>query len=325
MKSIFNHENIKVLRTEITTVCNARCGGCARKGLTSYYHMSQDVWSHIISDINLLNVESIYFNGNYGDFICHPRSLEFISQIKKKSISIRISTNGGIRSNSYWEKLAEILLTFKNHSVTFAIDGVTNDMHSAHRENTDLEKILANARMFISSGGNAIWQFITFQENKDQIERASIMARDYNFKQFYVQNSYASTIKNSFGQVLRSLSTKEYLLACRYNFKNMLLYDDVSNGTVSNCPWTKLKRLQIYADGTIWPCCWLTDSVEQIQQLKKDYPIPTLKENTIKEIIESELYVKFFTELVNDQTSFCGASCPGKYTDIKFMYVPMSP
>lgn len=320
MSITFTYENVKVLRTEITTVCNANCSGCLRKSLDSYFHMSKDLWTSIISDDNLRHVETLYFNGNFGDFICHPESLEFISKIKKKSLNLILSTNGSIRSEDYWINLAKILTEFRDHVVIFAIDGVTQDIHSSHRENTNFDKVFRNAKTFISAGGNAAWQFITFEQNKNQIKDAFTLAKSNNFQNFFLQNSYSPILINSSGKYLNSLSTHEYLsLSKIFGFSKKKISQH-HNGIITNCPWTRLQRLQIYADGTVWPCCWLTDSVESIRKLKENHIIPNLKEHSIEEIISLPLYQDFFTKLIDDNHSFCGKSCPAKYNDVRFIY-----
>lgn len=316
MIKIFNFNNVEILRIEITELCNAKCGGCPRKYLTRYNHMTETIWQKIISEENLAHIKQIYFNGNYGDFTCHPDSFSFLSQIKNKNIDIVIATNGSSRTTEYWKNLAEILCTFKNHLVIFGIDGSTQEIHSMHRVNTNLEKILKNAKEFISNNGNASWQFITFEENIHQIEEAYNLSKEYSFKEFLIMNSYTDIIviddKN-----LKALSTEKYLYFLKkysYSYKNLQL---ITKGVLTACPWTKLSRIQINVDGSIWPCCWTAHNDNPLGLTYKN--IPTLSNYSIKEILDSEFYQKYVTEKIYDQNSFCG-KCPAKFKDIKFVY-----
>jgi MoaA/NifB/PqqE/SkfB family radical SAM enzyme len=311
---VFNFDFIKVLRVEITTVCNAQCGGCPRKFLPEHQHMSKEIWNNLISEENLINIKRIYFNGNYGDFSCHPDSLRFLSQIKNKNIEIIISTNGSTRNITYWKELAEILCQFKNHLVIFALDGATQETHSMHRVNTNFKKILENAKTFISNNGNASWQFITFKENIHEIAEAQSTAIRLKFKEFLVINSYNPTIGH-----LHSLETEDYLFYLtkyRYNFVRLT---SLNNNFDTVCPWTKLSRLQINVDGSVWPCCWTADITSNY--LKVDLEsMPTLEKFSIAEIVNSKFYQEYITDQLYNTNSYCFNSCPAKFKDIKFVY-----
>lgn len=319
--SIFQFENIKILCVEITTVCNAKCGACPRKNLSSYQHMSKDIWLQVISEENLKNIEQIFFNGNYGDFSCHPNSLDFLNEITNKNIDIVISTNGSTHNKEYWSNLALVLKKFRNHKVIFALDGATEETHSSYRENTKFFKILDNVNSFILNGGNASWQFITFKENQHEIETAFNLAKDLKFKEFFLLNSYSSIV-NSQGKTLNPLNSTEYLqYLIKYTFK-LHTVKELSKGYNSNCPWTSLRRIKIDVDGLIWPCCWTSEIFSNILEINLN-KIPTLKDNTLKEIIESEFYQVYMTDKVNDKNSYCNLQCPAKTKDVKFLYKSM--
>jgi MoaA/NifB/PqqE/SkfB family radical SAM enzyme len=316
---IFNFENIKVLRIEITSVCNAKCGGCARRNLSKFQHMDLSTWNNIINLDNLKHIEQLYFNGNYGDFTCHPLSLNFLEEIKNKNIDIIISTNGSVHNESYWTELASVLKKFRNHLVIFAIDGATEETHSLHRENTKFSKIVNNATEFISMGGNASWQFITFEENKHEIVSAYKFAKDLKFNEFYLQNSYSS-ITNSNGKKLHPLDSTQYLeYFLKYKFKKNNISQFPSGG-ISKCPWTKLSRIQINLDGTVWPCCWTAETSSNLLNVDLEN-VPNLNDYSLEEIINLNFYQKTITDIVNSESSYCNLQCPAKNIDLKVIYL----
>ena len=311
---VFNFDLIKVLRVEITTVCNAQCGGCPRKFLSEHQHMRQEIWNSLISEENLINIKRIYFNGNYGDFSCHPDSLRYLSKIKNKNIEIIISTNGSTRNVAYWKELAAILCQFSNHLVIFALDGATHETHSMHRANTNFKKILENAEAFILNGGNASWQFITFKENIHEIAEAHSMAIRSKFKEFLVKNSYSAVIGN-----LHSLETEEYLSYLKKYKYNLVRLASLNNSFDTACPWIKLSRLQINVDGSVWPCCWTADILSNHLNADLD-SIPTLDHFSLEETINSKFFQEYITDQLYDTNSYCSNSCPAKFKDVKFVY-----
>lgn len=276
--------------------------------------MSDQTWQNLVSEDNLVNIKQIYFNGSYGDFACHPNSISFLSQIKNKDIEIVIATNGSTRNLEYWKDLALVLKEFKNHSVIFALDGASQEVHASHRINTNFQRILQNANAFISAGGNASWQFVTFKENIHEIEQAYNLSIEYKFKEFLVINSYEQVIGN-----LHALPTSDYLLYLKkYRYSSINL-TPTGAGTITACPWTKLSRVQVNVDGSIWPCCWTAEI--NLNRLGVDFnTMPTVDKYSIREIIESDYYQKFITDQLYNEESYCYKQCPAKFNDIKFIY-----
>lgn len=317
---IYNFDEIKVLQIEITSICNARCPGCARSNLTNYSYMDILTWNKLITQENLQHIKRLVFNGNYGDFICHPNSLEFLSKIDKKDLEIIINTNAGVRSSDYWQSLADILNKFNNHKVVFAIDGTSEETHTRHRQNTKLSKVLANAKTFIEHGGNASWSFITFKENEHEIVDARNMALEYGFKEFLLVNSYSPLILNSQAQSLKALEPGKYiyyLYKYRYLMTSIDKIEPYNNN--SNCPWSKVRRLQIDSDGIVYPCCWSAIYSSNILDIDYNQAL-SVKNNTLQEILESRFYQEIITNKIQDQTSYCNTKCSAKTIDFKIHY-----
>jgi len=317
---VYKFNEIKVLSIEITSICNAKCPGCARLSLTNYSYMDDITWNKLIIQENLQHIKRLIFNGNYGDFICHPKSLYFLSKIYKRDIEIIINTNAGIRSSAYWKSLAAILQTFENHKVIFAIDGTTEETHSNHRQNTKLSKVLKNATTFISHGGNACWSFITFKENEHQIIHARNMAIEYGFKEFRLVNSYSNLMINSQGKPLQALQPVKYLsYLYKYRHSEIPMNKIEKNTDNYNCPWVEVRRLQIDSDGIVYPCCW--SAIYSSNILNLDYSKAlSIKDYSLQEILKSNFYQKIITDKIQDETSYCNTKCPGKKIDFKIHY-----
>jgi len=260
---------VRQLHIEISSMCNARCPGCPRnfygypvnRGFEETNLTIEKFKSMISSDI-LTQVEQIWFNGNYGDFIMNddgPEIVEYILSINP-SVDINISTNGSARNKSYWTRLGQ-----SGVKVWFCLDGLA-DTHSIYRQDTNFERILTNAKNFQSSGGNAIWQYTIFEHNSHQIDEAKQLSKKLNFTDFVTRpnNRPPSPVYNRKGEKIFTLGnitpsqypdkiTKEYLEGINHNNK----FSNNSKIVEISCESIGLLSAYIGSTGTVSPCCYL--------------------------------------------------------------------
>jgi MoaA/NifB/PqqE/SkfB family radical SAM enzyme len=125
-------------------------------------------------------IEKVLFNGVLGDPCAAPNFLEVceVMRIRAPQAFITISSNGGLRNEAFWTVLAKVLGS--NGRVIFAIDGLEDTNH-IYRVNVNYKKVMENAQAFITAGGNAEWQFITFKHNEHQIEEIQSYAKSLGF------------------------------------------------------------------------------------------------------------------------------------------------
>ena len=131
-------------------------------------------------------IETIHFCGNLGDPLAAKNFDEQIdlvlsfTQIKK----IQIHTNGALRNKKWWQSLVEKTKHIEL-VVWFAIDGNEKN-HNFYRQGTDYNKVVSNAKTYIESGGHAVWQFILFEHNKNDLIECYNLSQQMNFKDFKV-------------------------------------------------------------------------------------------------------------------------------------------
>ena len=223
--------------------------------------MSLQQFTALLPSELLKNIEEIWFNGNYGDFIMNPSGPDMVEYVLNinPGVVINVSTNGSARNTAYWQRLGSTGI-----NVWFCLDGLA-DTHALYRQDTNFETILKNAQVFKSSGGRSIWQYTVFEHNQHQIEQAKKMSVDLGFSEFVTRPNArpAMPVYNREGkkvfQIGKQYSKKlpdqidaEYV---RENFKNLKL--DVVGRNKINCESIKLKSLYIGAAGDIAPCCYL--------------------------------------------------------------------
>jgi MoaA/NifB/PqqE/SkfB family radical SAM enzyme len=260
---------VKDLHIELTSRCNASCMCCARNnygfGVKSNLVLQDLQLERLVDVINQLpNLKKVHLSGVLGDCIASKNILEILDFLITEKFFITISTNGSLRSTQWWQNLAK-KFSNTNHEIIFAIDGL-EDTHSIYRQNTDFNKIIANATAFIEAGGTASWQFIPFLHNEHQILEAKKLSQKLKFSRFILRKAVRFKKKALNHKTGESVDLQPWSMESklgRYNGqpvdKNNFDYVDKSD-----CDHLKGPGLFLNVNGLITPCCHLYDTpVEQ--------------------------------------------------------------
>jgi hypothetical protein len=166
-------------------------------------------------------------------------------------------TNGSGRNVKWWTELAALEVF-----VIFGIDGL-GDTHSLYRINTNWDKIIENARAFVSAGGRARWDMIVFKHNEHQIELAKQMAKELNFDSFS-HKATSRFLEKPWLDVINKEGTVLYKLEPTSEHKMTFIHPDVIKSykkvvetATIKCKVMQDKSLYIDAFKTLWPCCWI--------------------------------------------------------------------
>ena len=271
---------------EISSLCNALCSGCQRTMMDlkgKYYYKGNITITQMcewFDDVNLKDAR-IKLCGVLGDPIINPDCIE-------------ISTNGGMRTAKFWKDLAELSkLSDKRLYVHWSIDGVTrND----YRENVNIDKVWENFHTYYDAGGKAIWQYIHFDYNADEIPLAKQKAKELEIE-LKIRVSWRNTAEASKFKSSEALKIDSNVYETVEKRARLGQYD-VANIV---CRHQIENELFITSEGKVWPCCHLQDEqvsgkmniIEKIG-LKND-----LKETSFYEIIRSDWYSKILEDSWN--------------------------
>ena len=324
---MYQLNTISHIEIEISSHCNSKCPQCPRYDMQGFVREDLDV-KHLEKSFlfnlpmdRMINLKSIGFCGNFGDPLMHPELDEIIDFFKKQNISI--FTNASLRNTTWWESLGKK----KNVTVTFCIDGI-GATHELYRRNTSYEKIIENAKSFINSGGNALWQFIVFKHNEHQIEEAKSLANRMGFKKISFMYSDRFDIGNTWKVVEKDKqsynlekATKQITLREKTNtpigekwWKNLF---KSRKQTTIKCIWSEKKKIYIHSDGTIFPCCHIGNilagrPIEKsiYKKIVKDWKNINLNFNKFQDIISGPFYKEYFLEsLKNSPHPVCIETC----------------
>jgi len=264
------YKDIRNVHLEISTLCNARCPLCPRNFRGYPYNdgypeinMTLDNAKKIFTTEFLKQLTSMKINGNFGDMVMNPESVDIIDYFLavNPTLDISISTNASARTAEFWRSLARPTV-----SIEFCIDGLA-DTHTLYRQNTSWDTIIKNAKEFISAGGNATWKYIIFDHNKHQVTACQDLATDMGFNGFKLiknprtdgpvfdkNGKHTHNIGNYTGDTnFKTLFFKKK--------RDLILVDDIVADKIPknkiNC-WAKERQsIYISANGDIAPCCWI--------------------------------------------------------------------
>jgi hypothetical protein len=266
---MFNFSQLRSIHLEITNNCQAACPMCSRNihgglenPLLKINNWSLEHFKQVMTVEVLEQIDSYYFCGNFGDPLLNNELIDMIeySVATNSTTSIRIHTNGSLRSTSWWRHLARALP--QDHLVTFAIDGLEDTNH-LYRIGTDYNKIVENAKAFISEGGRAEWAYIRFKHNQHQVDLAKEIAKDVGFLSFSVKDSSRFLLDLKFPVYNKEGNTTYHLEPSEYseikfidrnainNYRSIVATSDI------NCQAILQKEIYIDAFGRLFPCCYI--------------------------------------------------------------------
>tara|TARA_R110000824_G_scaffold272248_1_gene460755 strand:+ start:1004 stop:2020 length:1017 start_codon:yes stop_codon:yes gene_type:complete len=291
------YKDICEVHLEASTLCNARCPWCPRNfwgykfnGGYPETYLTIEQSKGIFTLKFLQQLETINITGNFGDIVMNPDGEHIVEYFREsnKDLQIKVSTNGGARKANFWKSLA------KNRAIVFfALDGL-EDTHSLYRQDTLWKTVIKNAKAFIASGGQAVWQMIKFKHNEHQIEECLQLSNEMGFIKFDLIDEGRDTapVFDKNGNLTHTLGN--YTGETDFNklflskTQDEVLLEDVSPGKTPSetltCETITRKSIYIAANGDVSPCCYMgfypqTYGKGQYHQAANGQLLPLIFEN----------------------------------------------
>jgi MoaA/NifB/PqqE/SkfB family radical SAM enzyme len=281
---------IKWLHLEQTSRCNASCPVCPRNdkgyGLVEGFveaDLDLDRLAQVLDQFPQL--ETVQYCGYRGDAIAATNFLFSLELVLNKGIRhIQIHTNGSLKTEDWWRNLA-VKLKNINHEVWFTLDGLS-DTHSVYRQNTDYNKIIANATAFIKSGGTAVWQFIPFKHNQHQLKDVIKTSQKLGFKRIeLVKNArYPSSARHyKTGEPIDILPWDKQNNYDRHKGDPFDTYVHTNDHVkIENCMHLSYPSLFLSYEGKLSSCCYYPNSDYLEQDIPKDFSSGQWKDKCLK-------------------------------------------
>ena len=187
---------------DISTYCNAGCPECHRTDIVNGGLKTID-WLPLIQwrlkeFQERFSIEFIKhatrkweFCGTWGDPVMNKDLYNIVKYIVESNPStfISIDTNGSIRGVNWWEDLGKLSAATRYYGggtieVDFAVEGITQEMHSHYRRKTNLHKVLANMKAFTDNGGIATAFVVIHKHNQDHLHQIKEMCELHGCSRF---------------------------------------------------------------------------------------------------------------------------------------------
>jgi len=266
---MIDYKDIRDVHLEISSLCNASCPWCPRtfwgytfNGGYPEVNLSIEQAQKIFQPNFLIQLTSLYVNGNFGDIVMNPDGPEIIEYFfgVNPDLKLVISTNGGARDRKFWTRLAQTPV-----KVLFCLDGL-EDTHHLYRQNTVWATVIRNAQTFILAGGHAVWKMIKFDHNRHQINACRNLSKELGFAEFDLVDDGRNTapVFNQHGELTHVLGDytgeKSFEVLFHKKTTDQVLLEDIiidrTPATNVSCKTKKLKSIYIAANGDVSPCCW---------------------------------------------------------------------
>lgn len=260
---------INHLHLELSSLCNARCPYCPRNfqgypanmGYTET-NLDLETVQKILPKEILSKVTFILVNGNFGDFVMNPQSVEILQYFRETAgtdCKIEVHTNGGARDRHFWHRLGELGIR-----IHFGIDGLADTNH-LYRQDTSFDLIMKNVQAFIDAGGHAIWGMTLFDHNRHQLTDVTALAAQMGFSEVRPRDTARDQ-----GPVYNRQGQKIHWFVNDWQWPDVIddeFVENVKQHTIKQsltkvdreveCWAEKNKSVYIAADGHVYPCCWV--------------------------------------------------------------------
>lgn len=272
---------------ELSNFCNAACSMCGRHIISGKAPYEMKIRKDVDTDQISLNPFKKIFDkkffdtydlgvinmcGNRGDPITTKHLFEICEYITSSSPNtiIKMATNGGLRTKTYWAKLGKVFAkAAKGSEVTFGIDGLKDTNH-IYRQRVNFDKVMENAQSFIDNGGEARWQYLIFKHNEHQIDEAYDLSQKIGFTKFITIHTprFAHTQKKDGKKNFRfqnkdfelETADPQYLIV-----KEAKEFIDSDDQEGVSCKASKNNEFYIDSKGRLLPCCWIGNSLDHME------------------------------------------------------------
>lgn len=276
---MYKIKDITTIHLEVTQNCQASCPMCDRNqnggALNPHIDLSEltiDDCKKIFEPEFIKQLKTMYMCGNLGDPIVARDTLEIFQYFRDHNPTMWLSmnTNAGAKSQDWWTQLAKII--GKHGAVIFSVDGLEDTNHM-YRQGVQWHIVERSMRAFVNAGGRARWDFLIFEHNQHQIDKAKALSEEIGFEKFVAKKTGRfvtanTTPKESHQAVNRKGEETTELKKPDEKFVNSALKKqtliEIKYGSMDNyyeqtpirCKVKDEGSLFITAEGLALPCCW---------------------------------------------------------------------
>ena len=281
------------IRLEISNYCNLKCPFCVRQRDVGTYKLNskhlglREIKTWLPKSFLLFQTKKIiYISGAVAEPTLNPECIEIVKYLSQ-ICQINLDSNGSTNNENWWYKLGETKI-----NCIFSPDSLVKN-NSLYRINSNTEKVISNIKAFVNGGGNAIWKYIPFEHNENELEEQKNIAEKIGAKFSIIQpNGFhpTNTIKPS-KHFPNSKSVNDNIT----NNQTPQHYCKILGTGSSNL-------LEISPDGILYPCCFSALSIFNVYANFYSHGDPK-PNTTITPFTEERLktFIKYMVPIIENQ------------------------
>ena len=290
---------------EITNTCNYHCSYCIFSSETIKYEneLTTDEVKRTIKELKENNFTYIKFTG--GEPFTRKDMTEILKYAKELGFNMDISTNASLIT----EKIAKELKDINFPMVHVSLDGADKNSHEFVRGKDTFERTLRGIKYLTQNDIYTRIGTVIYKQNEDRLEDIVKLAIElkaneiiFSFMEAVGRLEGDDTIISK--KTIDAVRNEIDKLALKYEKQIQVKYSFTENKVCKSeecCPAVK-KFLYINNLGQVSPCTWVVANNSEYQSKL------TLKNNTFREIINSEPIQNYLKYIEENQIKGCPVS-----------------
>jgi lipopolysaccharide biosynthesis glycosyltransferase/MoaA/NifB/PqqE/SkfB family radical SAM enzyme len=171
------------IRIEASSSCQLRCPSCpTTTGETDAaigrgYLDPAEFRTFLTRNAHIERIEL----SNYGEALLNPELVAILDIARRRNVAITFAN--GVNFNHVRHEVLEAMVRCRVPSLTVSIDGASQDSYAQYRKGGDFARVMQNLLQLIlirrreaSELPKLTWQFVIFDHNKHEIDKARAMA-----------------------------------------------------------------------------------------------------------------------------------------------------
>lgn len=290
---------------EITNTCNYHCSYCIFSSETIKYEneLTTDEVKRTIKELKNNNFTYIKFTG--GEPFTRKDMTEILKYATELGFDMDISTNASLIT----EKIAKELKDINFPMVHVSLDGADKNSHEFVRGKDTFERTLRGIKYLTQNDIYTRIGTVIYKQNEDRLEDIVKLAIElkaneiiFSFMEAVGRLEGDDTIISK--KTIDAVRNEIDKLALKYEKQIQVKYSFTENKVCKSeecCPAVK-KFLYINNLGQVSPCTWVVANNSEYQSKL------TLKNNTFREIINSEPIQNYLKYIEENQIKGCPVS-----------------
>ena len=338
---------------EPSSKCSLRCPRCPRTEMPDTPWLQKEIslaeFKHAFpADFIAEHVQRFTMCGDVGDPIYCKDYLKIVEYIKsiKPTCHVYTITNGSYKTEAWWQQFAQTSNEYD--TVNFSVDGYDQASNDLYRVNNNFDSIMLGMyTMGHNSSAFVNWAAIYFKFNEHNLDKIERLARQNGCDSIQWTKSTKFSIKynGAYGEDLLEPSAEYISKTDRYERSIQRLTNRVQN--TDQYMRTNLHKYQsarttdtltplclvgnrgmfVNAEGTVHPCSWTSfpykemsfgDKTSKYEDsfFQKYRHILNVKNGlTMEQVLNHELWSKFFDSMNNDTWVECSLKCRTSVVD----------